>query len=191
MALGSITLSPFELAKYYTSFANSGTQVEPQLIRHIDKGSKIVYEKKDKTTPITTPAQAYLMTAILKDVVERGTGKSAKVQGIELAGKTGTTNKNMDGWFAGYSPTIETIVWFGNDDNSPMDRVETGGRIAGPAFAMYYENILKIYPQIQRKFERPEGIIEVNINGEKEYFSDVSKPPRADSEAKTEEMLLF
>ena len=156
-----------------------------------DKGSKIVYEKKDKTTPITTPAQAYLMTAILKDVVERGTGKSAKVQGIELAGKTGTTNKNMDGWFAGYSPTIETIVWFGNDDNSPMDRVETGGRIAGPAFAMYYENILKIYPQIQRKFERPEGIIEVNINGEKEYFSDVSKPPRADSEAKTEEMLLF
>jgi membrane carboxypeptidase/penicillin-binding protein len=50
-----------------------------------------------------------------------------------------------------------------------MDRVETGGRIAGPAFAMYYENILKIYPQIQRKFERPEGIIEVNINGEKEY----------------------
>jgi penicillin-binding protein 1A len=191
IALGSITLSPFELAKYYTSFANSGTQVEPQLIRHIDKGSKIVYEKKDKTTPITTPAQAYLMTAILKDVVERGTGKSAKVQGIELAGKTGTTNKNMDGWFAGYSPTIETIVWFGNDDNSPMDRVETGGRIAGPAFAMYYENILKIYPQIQRKFERPEGIIEVNINGEKEYFSDVSKPPRADSEAKTEEMLLF
>lgn len=191
IALGSITLSPMQMAKYFTSFANSGVQVEPQLIRNIDKGLNTIYEKKEKTTFITKPTQAYIMTTILKDVVEKGTGKSAKVQGIELAGKTGTTNNNMDGWFVGYSPTIETIVWFGNDDNSPMDRVETGGRIAGPAFAMYYENVLKIYPQIQRKFEKPEGIIEVNINGEKEYFSDVSKPPRSGSEVKTEEMLLF
>ncbi|MFA5233649.1 MAG: PBP1A family penicillin-binding protein [Sulfurimonas sp.] len=191
IALGSITLSPLQLAKYYTSFANGGIQVEPQLIRYIEKGSKIVYEKKEQSRFITEPTQAYIMTTILKDVVERGTGRSAKVKGIDIAGKTGTTNNNMDGWFAGYSPTVETIVWFGNDDNSPMHRVETGGRIAGPAFAMYYDSLLKLYPQIQRKFEKPEGIIEVDMGGEKEYFSNISKPPRADTEVKAEEELLF
>lgn len=191
IALGSITLSPLQLAKYYTSFANGGVQVEPHLIRYIDKGNNTVYEKKEQSRFITEPTQAYIMTTILKDVVERGTGRSARVNGIDIAGKTGTTNNNMDGWFAGYSPTVETIVWFGNDDNSPMHRVETGGRIAGPAFAMYYENLLKLYPQIQRKFEKPDGIIEVDMGGEKEYFSNISKPPRADTEVKAEEELLF
>ena len=97
----------------------------------------------------------------------------------------------MDGWFAGYSPTIETIVWFGNDDNTPMYRRETGGRIAGPAFSKYYENVLRLYPQIPRKFEVPEGIMEVDINGKKEYFSDISKPPHAGGEATASEELLF
>lgn len=191
LALGSITLSPLELAKYYTSFANSGTQVEPNLIRYIEKGSATIFEKKEKTQFITKPEQAYIMTTILKDVVERGTGRQARVDGIEIAGKTGTTNNNMDGWFAGYSPTIETVVWFGNDDNTPMDRVETGGRIAGPAFAMYYEKVLRVYPQIQRKFDVPDGVREVVINGKREYFSDVSKPPRAEAGATAEETLLF
>lgn len=131
------------------------------------------------------------MTTILRDVVDRGTGRNAAVKGIELAGKTGTTNKNMDGWFAGYSPSIETIVWFGNDDNTPMDRIETGGRIAGPAFSMYYEKVLELYPQVPRKFEKPDGIKEITINGKREYFSDTSKPPRVDAETNTNETLLF
>ena len=97
----------------------------------------------------------------------------------------------MDGWFAGYSPTIETVVWFGNDDNTPMHKRETGGKIAGPAFSMFYQNVLKFYPQIQRKFEAPEGIIEVDMNGKKEYFSEISKPPRAKTKVEVEEELLF
>ncbi|DAB28060.1 MAG: penicillin-binding protein [Sulfurimonas sp. RIFOXYD12_FULL_33_39] len=191
LALGTISLSPLQLAKYYTSFANSGVQVEPNLIRYIDKKATTVYEKKEQTRYITKDTQAYIMTAILKDVVERGTGKQAKVKGIELAGKTGTTNNNIDGWFAGYSPTIETVVWFGNDDNSPMHKLETGGRVAAPAFSMYYENVLRLYPQIQRTFEAPAGIMEVVINGKKEYFSDISKPPRAETEINAQEKLLF
>jgi penicillin-binding protein 1A len=191
IALGSITLSPLQLAKYYTSFANSGIQVEPHLIRYINKGATTIYEKREKARFITEETQAYIMTTILQDVVRRGTGRRADVKGIELAGKTGTTNNNIDGWFAGYSPTIETVVWFGNDDNTPMHKRETGGMIAGPAFSMYYENVLKLYPQIQRKFEPPEGIIEVDMNGRKEYFSDISKPPRAESDVNADEMLLF
>jgi len=191
IALGTISLSPLQLAKYYTSFANSGIQVQPHLIQHIDKDSTTIYVKEDKTRFITEKTQSYIMTTILRDVVMRGTGRRAKAKGIELAGKTGTTNNNIDGWFAGYSPTIETVVWFGNDDNTPMYKRETGGRIAGPAFSMYYQNVLKLYPQIQRKFEVPDGIIEVNINGKKEYFSDISKPPRVESEVNADEMLLF
>jgi len=191
ISLGTISLSPLQLAKYYTSFSNHGVQVEPHLIRYIEQGNKTIYEKRDVTHIITTPAQAYIMTTILRDVVKRGTGRRAKVKGIELAGKTGTTNNNMDGWFAGYSPTIETVVWFGNDDNTPMYRRETGGRISGPAFSNYYKSVLKLYPQIQRKFKQPKGIIEVDMDGHKEYFSDISKPPHAEAEVKAEEELLF
>ncbi|MGE4419502.1 MAG: penicillin-binding protein 1A [Sulfurimonas sp.] len=191
IALGSITLSPLELAKYYTSFANGGIQVEPHLIRYIDKGSTTIYEKTERSRFITHETQAYIMTTILQDVIKKGTGRNADVNGIELAGKTGTTNNNVDAWFAGYSPSIETIVWFGNDDNTPMYKRETGGKVAGPAFAMYYENVLQLYPQIQREFTVPEGIMEVNINGKREIFSDISKPPRVEAEVNSQEMLLF
>jgi len=113
-----------QLAKYYTSFANGGVQIEPHLIRYIDQKSNTIYEKIEKTQFITEKTQAYIMTTILRDVVKRGTGRRARARGIELADKTGTTNNNVDGWFAGYSPTIETIVWFGNDDNTPMHKKE-------------------------------------------------------------------
>jgi penicillin-binding protein 1A len=191
LALGTISLSPLDLAKFYTSFSNEGVQVEPNLIRYIDKKEKRVYEKKESSKFITQKTQAYIMTSILKDVVERGTGKQARVDGIEIAGKTGTTNINVDAWFAGYSPTVQSVVWFGNDDNTPMHRIETGGRIAGPAFAMYYKRLIELYPQIQRKFDVPEGIIEVDVNGKKECFSEISKPPRAEAGANAGEKLLF
>ncbi|MEA3228718.1 MAG: PBP1A family penicillin-binding protein [Campylobacterota bacterium] len=181
ISLGTMTISPLELAKYYTSFANKGIQTETSLILNIEQKSQTVYEKGESVTrEITTPAQAYIMTTILRDVVNRGTGIRARVKGIDLAGKTGTTNNNIDGWFAGYSPTIETIVWFGNDDNSPMHKKETGGRISGPAFSKYYENVLKLYPQIQRRFTKPKGIIEVEVGRRKEFFSNISKPPRVE-----------
>lgn len=191
IALGTITLSPLDLAKYYTSFANAGMQVEPHLISSVEKGGTIIYQKEYKERFITTPAQSYIMTTILNDVVNRGTGVRARVRDLDIAGKTGTTNNNIDGWFAGFSPTIETVVWFGNDDNTPMHKKETGGRIAGPAFSKYYESVLKYYPQIKRKFDVPDGIIEVNIDGKKEYFSDISKPPRVEVESNPQQQLLF
>lgn len=191
IALGTISLSPLELAQYYTSFSNYGIQVKPHLIASIEQGGSTIYKKRDMSYYITSPQQAFIMTTILRDVVRKGTGRRAAVKGIELAGKTGTTNNNMDAWFAGYSPTIETVVWFGNDDNTPMYHKETGGRVSGPAFAYYFGNVLKLYPQIKRKFDIPEGIIEVNIKGQKEYFSDISKPPRREEDVDPEGELLF
>ncbi len=190
IALGTISLSPLELAHYYTSFANHGMQVKPHLIMKIEKNATKLYEKVEETRYITSAQQAFIMTTILRDVVKRGTGRRARVEGLEVAGKTGTTNKSVDAWFAGYSPTVETIVWFGNDDNTPMYKGETGGRVSGPAFAKYYEQLLKLYPQIPRKFEKPEGIIEVKMGNVTEYFSNISKPP-AEEENVENEKLLF
>ena len=191
IALGTMSLSPLELAKYYTSFSNHGVQMQPNLIDHIDQGNKTIFEKTLQKNVTGTPTQTYILTTILEDVVKRGTARHARVKGIELAAKTGTTNSNVDGWLAGYSPTTTTIVWFGNDNNTPMYKHETGGRISGPAFASYYRDVLKLYPQIKRKFDVPDGIIEVNVNGKKEYFSAISKPPRAQESEDPEEELLW
>ena len=192
LSLGSISLSPLQLSQYYSSFANEGVQVEPQLVRRIEDihGNVTTYESERRQ--ITTPQQTYLMTTILRDVVQRGTGRRAGVRGIELAGKTGTTNNSVDAWFAGYSPTIETVVWFGNDDNTPMRKKETGGRVAGPAFASYYKEVLRLYPHVKRKFDQPEGVREIMHAGVKEYFTDISRPPsNGHTTADPEEGLLF
>ncbi len=191
LSLGSISLSPLSLAKYYTSFANKGVQVEPKLISSISNpyGNTISFESKEKN--ITTPQQAFLMTTILRDVVTRGTGRRANVRGIEVAGKTGTTNKSMDAWFAGYSPTIETVVWFGNDDNTPMRKYETGGRVSGPAFRFYYEQLLSLYPQTKRTFDKVDGVITTTIKGKKEYFTDISKAPLRKLESEDTDGLIF
>jgi penicillin-binding protein 1A len=193
LSLGSISLSPLALSKYYTSFANGGIQVEPRMVRSVSNsyGARIDYESEARY--ITTPEQAYLMTTILRDVVTRGTGRRASVRGIEIAGKTGTTNKSMDAWFVGYSPSVETVVWFGNDDNTPMRKKETGGRVAGPAFRYYYEKLLKLYPQTKRVFEKPEDVIVTQFQGRKEYFTEISKPPliERESEDDTGGSLIF
>jgi len=191
ISLGTMSMSPLDLAKYYTSFSNKGVQVQPHLITTIEKGNDIVYEKREEEHITSIPTQAYIMTTILRDVVNRGTARRGRVRGLELAAKTGTTNSNVDGWLAGYSPTITTMVWFGNDDNTPMYKRETGARVAGPAFSMYYRNVIKLYPQIKREFDIPEGIIEVDVGGQKEYFSDISKPPLSEQSADPQEELLW
>jgi penicillin-binding protein 1A len=194
IALGTISISPIDLAKYYTMFASGGTLTNPILIREVitPTGQTIRYENKSRQ--VETPQQIYLMTSILKDVVRYGTGTLAGVGGIEIAGKTGTTNKNVDAWFAGYSPTVETVVWFGHDDNTPMRRSETGGRAAGPVFRYYYQDLLRIYPDTKRSFDVPAGVYQAptDQNGS-ENFTDTSAAPDATQESapKTDEKLVF
>jgi len=191
ISLGTMSMSPLGLAEAYTSFSNKGEQVKPHLIKTIEKGNEVIYEKKEVKHMTSLPTQAYIMTTLLRDVVNHGTARRGRVRGLELAAKTGTTNSNVDGWLAGYSPTITTVVWFGNDDNTPMYKHETGGRIAGPAFSSFYKNVIKLYPQIKREFDIPDGIIEVDVGKRKEYFSDISKPPRVEQATDPEEELLW
>lgn len=195
IALGTMSISPIDLAKYYTMFASGGAQTNPMLIREVitPTGQTIRYENKSRQ--VDTPEQIYLMTSILKDVVGYGTGTAARVGGIEIAGKTGTTNKNVDAWFAGYSPTIETVVWFGHDNNTPMRRSETGGRAAAPVFRYYYEDLLRIYPNTKRSFDLPAGVYRASTNDQNgsENFTDTSAAPDATQESapKTAEKLVF
>jgi penicillin-binding protein 1A len=182
ITLGSFGISPIEFSEKYTIFSNGGIMVKPYLIYSIEdrNNDKIVFEKEEQY--ITSPEQTYLMTSILQDVVQRGTGRKAKVKGIEIAGKTGTTNNNVDAWFCGFSPTIQTVVWFGNDDNTPMYRAETGGRAAGPAFQYFFTKWLDIHPEIPREFTKPKDVFEQMYGGRMEIFTKTSKVPQESSD---------
>ncbi|WP_121627973.1 transglycosylase domain-containing protein [Poseidonibacter antarcticus] len=188
ITLGTMSVSPLEFSEYYSIFANNGTQVKPYIIEEITNNAGETVTFEPQTKEINTPEQTFLITSILKDVVTRGTARQAKVPGIELAGKTGTTNNNIDGWFCGYSPSIETIVWFGNDNNKPMRRSETGGRIAAPAFSYYYKNYLKLHPEIARSFIKPSKVYTSKINGKTEYYTDTSPLPEIDINTTTENL---
>jgi len=178
ITLGSFGISPIDLSEQYTMFSNNGIVVTPYLISSITNryNQKIVFEPEEAY--LTSPEQAYLMTTILHDVVKKGTGRNANVANIDIVGKTGTTNNNIDAWFCGYSPTFQTVVWYGNDDNKPMGKRETGGRTAAPAFKYFYEHWLKLHPEMPRNFIKPENVFIQKYNGEDEYFTETSKMPK-------------
>ena len=178
ITLGSFGISPLDLSEEYTMFSNSGIVVTPYLISSITNryNQKIVFEPEE--TYLNSPEQSYLMTSILKDVVKKGTGRSAQVADIELVGKTGTTNNNVDAWFCGYSPTLQTVIWYGNDDNKPMGKRETGGRTAAPAFRYFYKHWLELHPEIQRNFVMPPNVFVQKFNGEDELFTETSRVPK-------------
>ena len=177
ITLGSMGVSVIDFSEAYSIFSNSGTKVKPYIIEQVvnKSGQSVSFESQSKE--IMKPEQIYLMTSILGDVVARGTGKAAQVAGIEVAGKTGTTNDNIDAWFCGYSPSIQTVIWFGKDNNTPMRKTETGGKIAAPVFSYFFKEYLKIHPEIPRNFNIPANVYTANVNGGKEFYTDTSPLP--------------
>ena len=177
IALGNLGISPLKMAQMYTVFSNGGHMIEPRLVSKIlSKENAVIFETKPKEiADFTKPEQAYLMTDILKDVVKRGTGRNARVKGLALAGKTGTTNDGVDAWFCGYSPTVTTIVWFGRDNNRRIGRGATGGSVAAPSFAYFYRGLLKAYPETPRKFVKPKEVkTGITAEGKEELYTVIS-----------------
>ncbi|NVJ54505.1 MAG: PBP1A family penicillin-binding protein [Campylobacteraceae bacterium] len=181
ITLGSFSISPLNLSKAYSLLSNDGTQVEPYLINSITnlKNETITFEPQYKY--VSSPEQVFLTKSIMHDTIEKGTGRKARVKGIDLAGKTGTTNDNIDAWFCGFSPTIQTVVYFGKDNNTPMRRSETGGTTAAPAFGHFYKEYIQIHPEIERRFKKPEGVKTSIVNGKKVYYTNKSPLPELDS----------
>ena len=111
---------------------------------------------------------------------------SAQVKGIELAGKTGTTNRNVDAWFCGYSPAQEVIVWIGRDNNRAIGRGATGGAVSAPAFAYFFKRLYQIYPNLPRKFKVPDGVYNSRDGIITELYTDTSPLP-SKAETSTEQ----
>ena len=127
IALGSNGSKLFELTRAYGAFANGGYLVQPYAIERIETSrGKVVYRApKTKVSRQLSLKTAAEMTAMLKTVVTKGTGRAANI-GIPCAGKTGTTDDYKDASFVGYTPTIVTGVWVGNDDNTTTRSVQGG-----------------------------------------------------------------
>lgn len=187
ITLGSFSISPLDLSKAYSVFSNDGIQVTPYLINSITNTKNETTTFEPVTNYVDSPEQIFLTKSILRDVVLKGTGRRADVKDLEVAGKTGTTNDNVDAWFCGFSPTIQTIIWFGKDNNTPMRKSEGGGTTAGPSFSYFFTKYLEIHPEIERKFSMPENVKSSLINGEKEYYTDLSPLPEVEVPAVIEQ----
>jgi penicillin-binding protein 1A len=112
---------------------------------------------------VLSPQNVWLMTSMMRDVIQRGTGTRARVLGrSDLAGKTGTTNDQMDGWFSGFNHALVTTAWVGFDKLEPLGRGETGGRSALPMWIDYMREALKGIEEIHQ--QPPEGLVTVRID---------------------------
>jgi penicillin-binding protein 1A len=128
IALGVEEVSPQDLASAYLTYANDGTRAEPYAITRIEDGDGNPLWEREAPEPedAVDPDVARAVTEALRGVVESGTGQAADI-GRPAAGKTGTTQDNVDAWFAGYVPGYAAVVWVGHPDPQPMDGVTGGG----------------------------------------------------------------
>ncbi len=135
LALGSNGVPMLQMASAYAGLARGGIAVEPfSILKVTDSEGKVLYERPTHTTlrQVMSRHQVSQLTYMMRGVVEWGTGVAARGP-YAAAGKTGTSQDFRDAWFDGFTDTYAGIVWFGNDDNSPMRRM-TGGSIAAPAW---------------------------------------------------------
>lgn len=212
LALGTATVTPLQMAQAYAVFANGGMKVVPFIIDSIvNSQGETIYQakplevcnadcKKDVAIAprVISEQTAYLMTSAMQDVIERGTARLAKKLNREdLAGKTGTTQNQVDAWFAGFNPDLVTVSWVGFDFNQSLH--EFGAQAALPIWIDFMHDALKNKPA--RIIPEPPGVVSVKINpyngnrtsndnpdGIYEYFmepylpgKDNSQPERSDT----------
>tara|TARA_Y100000389_G_C17311108_1_gene438028 strand:- start:60 stop:929 length:870 start_codon:yes stop_codon:yes gene_type:complete len=165
ISLGSKETTLLNLTSAYSAFVNGGKLVKPIIIDRVQdsEGKTIVnnenrkclncdqisftseeYPKiKDNYKKVFSAQTAYQVTSLLEGVIQRGTGKKLKKLKLNLAGKTGTTNKNTDAWFIGYTSNFVIGVYVGMDNPSPLGKYETGSKTALPIFENFVKNAVK------------------------------------------------
>jgi penicillin-binding protein 1B len=175
VALGAYEMTPVEVAAAYTAFGQGGVRAEPQFLHSIVSANGTMLEKTSpETHAVLDPRVAYLVTSLLKDVLNKGTGATVRAKGFTLpaAGKTGTSR---DGWFSGFTSNLVTVIWIGFDDN--RDFGFTGGVTAGPIWADFMKKATTLpgYRNV-KDFDMPEGVQSVMIDPESLELATSSCP---------------
>ena len=177
MALGAGSVTPWQMARAITVFANGGYRIEPYIVARItDINGRLLAsahpgQAGDESLRAIDARNAFLMDSMLRDVVRMGTATRARVlKRNDLAGKTGTTNDSIDAWFAGYNPRIAAVAWVGFDQPHKLGDRETGGGLALPIWIDYMATALKGLPE--QDVQPPAGI--VRIDGE--YYYTETRP---------------
>ncbi len=171
LSLGVSELSPLEQAIGFATFASGGWRPDMRFYHTIrdHTGELIEYNPPRQERVLSEPA-AISMIQGLRGVVTGGTGRRASVSGVVACGKTGTTNRNRDAWWVGFTPDISCAIWVGNDDNHPM-RGATGGVYAAPVFRGFVSEAVKL----------------LDLNGKYPEGSGVTGQRRAETTSEREE----
>ena len=165
VSLGAAETTLVKLTNAYCSFVNGGKKVTPIFIDRIqDRRGKTIFNSdkrkcvgceeisylkdeipyiQDNRKQIISPETAYQITSMLEGVIKRGTGRKLRNLNLPLAGKTGTTNKNMDAWFLGFTSKLVVGVYVGFDEPKTLGKYETGAKAALPIFKRFIQNVVK------------------------------------------------
>ena len=203
MALGAGSVTPLQMARGYAVFANGGYLIQPHFIQKIvdDRGNELGIAHPplagEEALRVIDARNAFIMDSMMQDVTRYGTAASAARLGRrDLAGKTGTTNDFVDGWFCGYQPELVAVAWVGFDQPRTLGKNQTGGRVALPIWIDYMSRALKGVPEVQRTV--PEGVIFARpdpgpavtpgTGGAPEYFYREFAPLKDDAAASAPEI---
>jgi len=160
LALGTADLTLEETAYALASFPAGGEEVRPVMIRRLLDADGRVLEDHTRPGPRArklSAETAYVVTDLMKGVIETGTGKKARELGRPAAGKTGTSTNYRDAWFFGFTPDLLCGVWLGRDDFTPIAHDATGGQVALPIWLAYMRQALQGVPA--RDFQPPPGVV--------------------------------
>ncbi len=163
IALGSQDISPLQMASVYTMFPTGGYKAEPYFIERIEsRTGEVLYQHEGpKRRQLISAETAFIMTSILQDVVQKGTGTAARIPGLPVAGKTGTTNRYSGAWFAGFLPDNVTVIQFAYDFNKSMGSGASGGAISAPPWRQYMERTYN--RKGPRSYRQPSGVIRLKV----------------------------
>jgi len=198
MALGAGSTTPLEMVMGYSVFANGGFRVTPYFIERIEDAQGEILGKANPiqvgkgAERVIDSRNAFIMANMMQDVIRGGTGARAMALGrVDLAGKTGTTNEQLDAWFAGFQRNLATVVWIGYDIPRTLGDHETGAVAALPIWMSYMGTVLKGQPE--ELWVAPQGVVAVAINPQTglrdrhaatpmiEYFYHENVPPEQES----------
>jgi penicillin-binding protein 1A len=169
--IGAAAVYPLQLIAGYAPFANGGLRVTPRFVRRVeDRDGNVLWEPTSPPRPALPAGLAWIVTDMLREVVDRGTGYNVRNPAvgnlsydIPAAGKTGTTNNATDVWFVGYTPDVLAGVWLGFDQPRSISSSATGGGLAVPVWARVVRKYYESNP-IPAPWERPEDAVVRHID---------------------------